>query len=400
VGVLPSPLGDPTNQQLYSVNTSTGALTIIGSLNLLTISSFYYGIGDGINGLAYDQQENILYGISFNGNLYRINVNDASTTLIGPTQSDCRGLAYDASAQKLWAIDANATLYEIDKNTGSVLTTVPCQEEFDFITSLAYAPSANEIQEITCSDTLHIVFAPNNFLDLGNDTLLCNTTEYALSQPGFSQYLWQDGSESNSFEVTESGQYVLQATSNAGCVDTDTVQIQLVSPTLSATASPSTLVLGDTAQLTAVSDATSYVWTPSDGLSCSNCPNPLATPVETTEYIVFATDSFGCRVADTVTITVDIRCNEVFIPSIFSPNGKGPQANETFCVYSDCVEQFKLVIHNRWGQRIFESENINTCWDGTFNGQAAQSGVYAFNLYLRQLDGTVVNKTGTITLVK
>jgi gliding motility-associated-like protein len=103
---------------------------------------------------------------------------------------------------------------------------------------------------------------------------------------------------------------------------------------------------------------------------------------------------------DTVIVEVDIRCNEVFIPTIFSPNKKGPEANETFCVYSDCVEQFKLVIHNRWGQRIFETENINTCWDGSFNGQEAQSGVYAFNVYLRQLDGVVINKTGTITLVK
>jgi gliding motility-associated-like protein len=402
VGVLPSPVGDPANQQLYSVNTSTGALTIIGSLNLLTISSFYYGIGDGINGLAYNPQEDVLYGISYDGNLYRINVNDASTTLIGPTQNVCRGLAYDASTQKLWAIDSDATLYEIDKNTGSVLSTVPCQENFDFITSLTYAPPANAIQEFTCTDNVYVLLSPDNFLNLGNDTLLCNTPEFTLSQPGLSNYLWQDGSDSVTFEVTESGQYTLQATSNAGCVDTDTVQVQLVSPSLSASASPSALVLGDTAQLTAVSDATSYLWTPSEGLSCSDCPNPLATPVDDNDidYIVFATDSFGCRISDTVTITVDIRCNEVFIPTIFSPNKKGPEANETFCVYSDCVEQFKLVIHNRWGQRIFETENINTCWDGSFNGQEAQSGVYAFNVYLRQLDGVVINKTGTITLVK
>jgi gliding motility-associated-like protein len=402
VGVLPSPVGDPANQQLYSVNTSTGALTVIGNLNLLTISTLYYGIGDGINGLAYDQQENVLYGISFNGNLYSINVNDATTTLIGPTQSDCRGLAYDASTQKLWAIASDATLYEIDKNTGSILSTVPCQENFNFITSLTYAPSANEIQEFTCTDNVYVLLSPDNFLNLGNDTLLCNTPEFTLSQPGLSNYLWQDGSDSVTFEVTESGQYTLQATSNAGCVDTDTVQVQLVSPSLSASASPSALVLGDTAQLTAVSDATSYLWTPSEGLSCSDCPNPLATPVDDNDidYIVFATDSFGCRISDTVTITVDIRCNEVFIPTIFSPNKKGPEANETFCVYSDCVEQFKLVIHNRWGQRIFETENINTCWDGSFNGQEAQSGVYAFNVYLRQLDGVVINKTGTITLVK
>jgi gliding motility-associated-like protein len=101
-----------------------------------------------------------------------------------------------------------------------------------------------------------------------------------------------------------------------------------------------------------------------------------------------------------VLVFVDIICNEVFIPSIFSPNGKGPQSNENFCVFSDCVAQFKLVIHNRWGQQVFETEDINQCWDGTFKGTAAASGVYAYNVYIRQLDGTVLSKTGSLVLVK
>jgi gliding motility-associated-like protein len=90
----------------------------------------------------------------------------------------------------------------------------------------------------------------------------------------------------------------------------------------------------------------------------------------------------------------------VFIPTIFSPNSKGPQANETFCIYSDCVEQFKLVIHNRWGQRIFETEDVAQCWDGTFKGSEAATGTYAFNLYIKRADETIVLKTGTITLVR
>jgi gliding motility-associated-like protein len=99
-------------------------------------------------------------------------------------------------------------------------------------------------------------------------------------------------------------------------------------------------------------------------------------------------------------VEVDIRCKEPFIPTIFSPNGKGPQTNETFCVLSDCVEQFKLVIHNRWGERIFESEDITQCWDGTFKGSEAATGTYAFNLYIKRANETIVSKTGTITLVR
>jgi gliding motility-associated-like protein len=276
---------------------------------------------------------------------------------------------------------------------------VPCQENFGFITSLTYAPSANEVQEFSCTDNVYVVLSSDNFLNLGNDTLLCNTSEFTLSQPGLSNYLWQDGSDDAVFTPTTTGLYTLQASNLDGCVDTDSITIQFVNSSVTVTATPSSILLGDTVQLSATGGE-SYTWNPEDELSCLNCADPFANPTETTTYIVTATDSFGCRISDTIRIEVDILCNEPFIPTIFSPNGKGIQVNETYCIFSDCVEQFKLVIHNRWGQRIFETENINTCWDGSFNGQEAQSGVYAFNLYLRQLDGTVVNKTGTITLVK
>jgi gliding motility-associated-like protein len=149
-----------------------------------------------------------------------------------------------------------------------------------------------------------------------------------------------------------------------------------------------------------VGGAVSYQWLPSTGLNCDTCATVWANPEVTTSYALIAIDSAGCARIDTVIVEVDIRCGELFIPSIFSPNGKGPQANETFCILSDCVEQFKLLIFNRWGEKVFETDNINTCWNGTFNGSDSSSGVYAYNLSLLQLDGATVNKSGTIMLVK
>jgi gliding motility-associated-like protein len=172
--------------------------------------------------------------------------------------------------------------------------------------------------------------------------------------------------------------------------------------TIEVTPDSSTITNGESVQLNA-SGATFYSWTPSIGLSCDTCSNPFAAPTETTSYVVTGIDSNGCSGDVEVIVRVneiDIICNEVFIPSIFSPNGKGPQANETFCILSDCVERFKLLIFNRWGEKIFESEDISQCWDGAYKGQEVKSGAYAFNLFLRQLNGTVINKTGTITLVK
>jgi gliding motility-associated-like protein len=179
----------------------------------------------------------------------------------------------------------------------------------------------------------------------------------------------------------------------------DTIAVQAFSQSLIAQPESVTLILGDTVELEA-SGTISYTWSPDEGLSCSNCPSPLAFPTQTTQYLVSGIDASGCLSIDTVLVFVDIICNEVFIPSVFSPNGKGPQSNETFCVFSDCVAQFKMVIHNRWGQQVFETEDINQCWDGNFKGSEASSGVYAYNVYLRQLDGTVLSKTGSLVLVK
>jgi gliding motility-associated-like protein len=209
-----------------------------------------------------------------------------------------------------------------------------------------------------------------------------------------------------SFTYADSGSVTITASLNSACFSfsSDTsIVIEDCSCITEIQQEAITLNLGDTLQLNA-SGAESYSWTPSQSLSCADCSNPLASPTETTTYIVTGSNANGCVSSDTITIKVDteidIICGELFIPTIFSPNGKGPQANESFCVLSDCVQQFKLSIFNRWGEKVFETENINACWDGTFNSSDSPSGVYAYNLFLLQLDGAIVNKTGTIMLVK
>jgi gliding motility-associated-like protein len=204
-------------------------------------------------------------------------------------------------------------------------------------------------------------------------------------------------------ENTEGDFIVTYSYAGGNCIASgsfsDTIAIRSFSESLVALPDSITLFLGDTVEL-AASGTVSYNWSPDEGLSCSDCATPLAFPTQTTPYSVTGIDANGCRSVDTVWVVIDFICNEAFIPSIFSPNGKGPQSNEKFCVLSDCVAQFKLVIFNRWGQQVFETGDINQCWDGTFNGVDASSGAYAYNVYLKQLDGAVLNKIGTINLVR
>jgi gliding motility-associated-like protein len=197
---------------------------------------------------------------------------------------------------------------------------------------------------------------------------------------------------------TESTSFNYLLTTANGCDSVVNVNITIL-PLPSTNISPSNALLnaGDSIQLSA-NGALTYSWSPDNGLSCNDCPSPFASPNEPTTYIVAGTDENGCISYDS--IEVDIRCNEPFIPTIFSPNGKGPASNELLCLFSNCVSQLKFVVFNRWGEQVFETEDISKCWDGLYKGEEASSGLYAYNLYIQQLDGNVVNKKGMITLLK
>jgi gliding motility-associated-like protein len=168
VGMSENNSGEFLDQYLYRINPVTGALDTIGNLNLAAIDGFFYTPNDGINGLAYDPDVDLLYGITDNGKLYQINPSNAAISLIGNTASGMRGLAYDEIQDKLWAVSPSATLVEIDKLTGTQLGSVLCDESFGNVTSLTFV-SGTCGEGNTCSDELLIEFE-NCADEVANDT--------------------------------------------------------------------------------------------------------------------------------------------------------------------------------------------------------------------------------------
>jgi gliding motility-associated-like protein len=213
-------------------------------------------------------------------------------------------------------------------------------------------------------------------------------------------YVWSNGATGSQQANLNGGFYNVTVTDLRGCTSTTLISVQLISPpVVNVNLSSVTLLEGDSVQLNA-SGALTYQWTPATGLSCSACPNPVASPLQTTAYTVIGIDANGCRAEETVSIIVDIRCNELFVPTIFSPNSNGPAANEQVCVFSNCIAEMDFAIYNRWGQLVFETKNPKECWDGTKDGKEVVSGVYAYRLFVKQLNGSSISKNGNITLVK
>jgi gliding motility-associated-like protein len=88
----------------------------------------------------------------------------------------------------------------------------------------------------------------------------------------------------------------------------------------------------------------------------------------------------------------------IFAPNAFSPNGDG--INDEFLLKGPNVEQVEFLVFDRWGELVFEADNLLDGWDGTYKGRAAQEGVYVFVFRGTGYDGTKLERSGTITLIR
>jgi gliding motility-associated-like protein len=105
------------------------------------------------------------------------------------------------------------------------------------------------------------------------------------------------------FALAGKYQVRLVAGTAQGCYDTSFHPLT-VHPTPVVRASDDlVLCIGQSAQLSAFG-ANEYTWSPQQGLSCTNCPDPRVTPLTSSNYVVRGTNTFGCSAADTVKVTV------------------------------------------------------------------------------------------------
>lgn len=92
----------------------------------------------------------------------------------------------------------------------------------------------------------------------------------------------------------------------------------------------------------------------------------------------------------------------VFVPNTFTPDGD--EYNNVFMPIISAGIDFKsyeLYIYNRWGQLVFESRDLGIGWDGNYNGQLVQEGIYTWVIYYKLEDSDAKEvQTGNITLMK
>ena len=87
----------------------------------------------------------------------------------------------------------------------------------------------------------------------------------------------------------------------------------------------------------------------------------------------------------------------LYVPNAFTPNGDG--TNDTFGAKGDGIIEFNIQIFNRWGELVFESNDITKQWDGIYKGEKAETGVYAYSITATGEKTNQISKSGSVTLI-
>ena len=252
----------------------------------------------------------------------------------------------------------------------------------------------------------------------------CEPLIVAMPDPGITvpiTYLWDfgDGSTSTSAVPTHTytaGDYLvtLTVTTPAGCSSTSNAGEVIVHPNPVAefTANPWSADI-DNANIAFTDGSTgsvnSYGWEFGDGdTDITSDPSHQYNDIGIFPVTLTVTDLNGCT--DDVTHTVEILpIYDVVIPNIFTPDPNGGNgggydptdlSNNVFYPFARFVKDFKMRIYDRWGELVFESNDILRGWDGYYRGQMSQQDVYAYQVWIRFIDDREMERIGDLTLLR
>jgi gliding motility-associated-like protein len=206
-----------------------------------------------------------------------------------------------------------------------------------------------------------------------SDTTVLKLTNYANVQ----SVIWDFGDPGSSSNTSTSlqpthifstpGEFTVAVTENGSYTYTERVVIsELPDPQLPDTAY---MYRGSSILLNAEDGYQSYEWSTGENTSSIKVN-------ETGDYWVIVQNEKCCYNLDSVTVLF----YDIIVPNAFRPGG----VNNIFRAIpssDEAISNFTMYIYSRWGQQVFESDDIGKGWDGTVTGQPAPGGAYIWIIY-------------------
>lgn len=253
--------------------------------------------------------------------------------------------------------------------------------------------SLNPLSGVNC-ERVNLTFADNSGSNSGADFYWDFGDGYTSNLP------------SPAHDYTQSGSYTItvSVTSPAGCVNSanTTANVTVYPPSkalFTAEAIDGTTISPSYNFTNNSLNSVTYSWNFGDG-GTSTVLNPQHTYADKGEYLVslVTVSPDGCR--DSISMPVEIKPEfTLYIPNAFTPDGNG--LNDYFTAKGTEINEFKMMIFDRWGEKIFETDNIYKGWDGTANGgsKMSENGVYVYKILVKDFHNKQHDYTGHVTLL-
>jgi len=243
-------------------------------------------------------------------------------------------------------------------------------------------------------------YCTNRAINFSNQSTVNNSgaVSYAWSDNVGNRLTTTNASVTYTAANTYSMQLRVQSIACPTLADSITRVIPVESPRAATRLATVDVALGDNTSLQARTFGTQYTWTPSIGISNPFISNPTVSLNSEQDYRITIRVPSGCVTVDSILVRVQ-EANTVFVPNVFSPNGDGN--NDRLLIIPVGIRELKYFrIFNRNGKKLFETDNINAGWDGTFNGQLQPLETYVWNVLAIDKYGNTVYKEGTVTLLR
>lgn len=242
-------------------------------------------------------------------------------------------------------------------------------------------------------DSIEVIAQPV-LIDLGPDQTICSGDSVWVKDLHFSpskSYVWNGTQTADSIKIG-STQVVIVEADSAGCAAIDTFQltVEQYSPPVFETTLEK--CIEEPKIFSFLQGDYSFLWP--DGSTKSSFE------VDTQRVVLLRTIS-PCN--DTTVHTLNIIQNicdspcKIFVPNSFTPNEDG--VNDDFQLGTDCIiRSFKIRVFNRWGAMVYESNDPDFQWDGSYNGKILSDGVYIYTMEYTGYNGDVASENGLIHL--
>jgi hypothetical protein len=238
---------------------------------------------------------------------------------------------------------------------------------------------------------------------------------FAEVQGGTPDYLYSIGENifttNPIFERLDGGEYNIVVQDLNGCEWTDKVEIIDPIGIELWTEPVATIEFGDTYEIDVETNIpnwqiTEIVWTNTETLDCTDCLDPVASPLITTPYIIVITTDKGCTKSASIVVHVDRENMPVFVPNVFSPDANGINDRLTvFAKESAVVNVKSMKIMSRWGESVYVDGNfapndISRGWDGSHRGKPVDNGVFLWYAEVEYIDGSSEMLSGDVTVLR